>query len=96
METVTKRKYQSIVSCLYIHQREIFADDQIKELKSVITTLSVFIEYMLMLYAPGNITDRHLQDLKLTSQVTSESYFLNNQHSNSIAFLLGGIILNYS
>lgn len=78
MGTVTKRKYQSIVSCLYIHQREIFADDQIKELKSVIKTLSVFIEYMLVLYAPGNIRDLHLQHLKFTSQVTSELYFLNN------------------
>lgn len=78
MGTVTKSKYQSIVSCLYIHQREIFADDQIKELKSVIKTLSVFIEYMLVLYAPWNIRDLHLQHLKFTSQVTSELYFLNN------------------
>lgn len=66
------------MSCLYIHQREILADDQIKELKSVIKTLSVFIEYMLVLYAPGNIRDQHLQYLKFTSQVTSELYFLNN------------------
>lgn len=50
------------MSCLYIHQREIFADDQIKELKSVIKTLSVFIEYMLVLYAPGNIRDKTLNN----------------------------------
>lgn len=53
------------MSCLYIHQREIFADDQIKELKSVIKTLIVFIEYMLVLYAPGNIRDRHLTILEI-------------------------------